>query len=453
MIAFHFVLLLSRSWAEASTRRLDHHHRSWRGTHVFPDKDHRGREAANELQFIEPGNIVYAVSDDGQYEISDVSPLLIDNDDEVVVSFTATLPQRSDWIAAYSPADVDITTTVPVKYAWCDEDPDYLTMGAGSLTFNMTNLRADFKFYYFTDYTWYPRLVANGTQVVSFNNINEQLRPRVQATGNYNILNISWSSNKSAIPTLKWGALTGIYSNTATGETRRILRTEMCNAPASTYGWRDLGEIHTASLVGAEALANTVVFYIVGDDATDTWSKEYTLHLPPLPGSQPPNRPTTVVLFDDLGRGSTDESYTWNEYGRPSVFTTMAVAAEINDGLIDAVYHGGDISYATGYMAVWDFFLDMLSPMSGSVVYLSTVGNHVRFTINVFLSLSLNDVDTRKVMPLIRNLIIKETTVEASVALLRQGCFRCQLQQPPINHGIHPAVGLCITILNWRCLS
>lgn len=39
-------------------------------------------------------------------------------------------------------------------------------------------------------------------------------------------------------------------------------------------------------------------------------------------------------------------------------------------------YLGGDISYATGYMSAWDFFLDMIVPMSSGAVYLTTVGNH-----------------------------------------------------------------------------
>jgi acid phosphatase type 7 len=54
----------------------------------------------------------------------------------------------------------------------------------------------------------------------------------------------------------------------------------------------------------------------------------------------------------------------------------MAVGAEVMDGKVDAIYHGGDISYATGYIAVWDFFMDMISPMASGTVYLSTVGNH-----------------------------------------------------------------------------
>ena len=45
-------------------------------------------------------------------------------------------------------------------------------------------------------------------------------------------------------------------------------------------------------------------------------STNTVFRIPPVAGASPPDRPTTVVLFDDLGRGSLDMSYTWNEYGR-----------------------------------------------------------------------------------------------------------------------------------------
>ena len=45
-------------------------------------------------------------------------------------------------------------------------------------------------------------------------------------------------------------------------------------------------------------------------------------------------------------------------------------------GEIDAVYHGGDISYAVGFEVVWDFFFNMLAPAAAGTLYLSTVGNH-----------------------------------------------------------------------------
>lgn len=113
------------------------------------------------------------------------------------------------------------------------------------------------------------------------------------------------------------------------------------------------------------------------DAATDTWSKDdFTLRVPPAAGTQPADRPTTLVLFDDLGRGSDDEAYTWNHYGEPAFNTSRRVGAMVQSGLVDAIYHGGDVSYAVGYEAVWDFFMDMIAPMASGALYLTTVGNH-----------------------------------------------------------------------------
>jgi hypothetical protein len=69
-------------------------------------------------------------------------------------------------------------------------------------------------------------------------------------------------------------------------------------------------------------------------------------------------------------------TYTWYEYGAPSYETMKAVAYEVSQGTVDAIYHGGDISYAVGYLAVWDFFANMIAPAAASTLYLTTVGNH-----------------------------------------------------------------------------
>lgn len=340
--------------------------------HVFPVRDHRGRDSVNELQFIEPGNIKSAPSK--EYAILDVSPTLIKNDEMVTVTYKSSSPSSYDWIGAYSPADVDITTTVPVKYAWCDEDSNYFNEKRSQVTFNLTNLRADVKFYFFTNSLTYPIEVADSDKLVQFENINEQLRPRVVPSGDPDVFKLVWSSATTTEPVVKWGIEPGVYGKVETAVTSTIERSEMCGAPASTIGWRDLGLIHTASLAGMSTVEGDKLYYIFGDAASDTWSREYVFFLPPKAGEQPKNRPTTVVLFDDLGRGSNDMAYTWSEYGRPAFNTTMAVGAEVAAGNIDAIYHGGDISYAWGYAAVWDFFLDMIGPMSASVLYMTTVG-------------------------------------------------------------------------------
>jgi len=346
-------------------------------SHKFPLLSPRGEQVANEFQMILPENTKIQLST--QYSFNSIAPVLIDSGDVVTVQYsTSTTPNKYDWIGAYSPASVDVSTTVPVKYAWCDDDSNYLSTGKGSLTFNFTNLRADIKFYYFTNSTSYPVQVASAgaEQIIAFNNLNQPLRPRVVPSGDADVFKLLWSSASSSAPVLRWGVKSGEYTNTVAASTRSFSKSDLCGAPATTIGYRDLGLVHTAELVGMKALANQQVFYSFGDKATDDFSSEFVLHVPPLAGTQPPSRPTTVVLFDDLGRGATDQSYTWNEYGRPSINTSMAVGALVSAGKIDAIYHGGDISYATGYLAVWDFYLEMTVPMTSGVIYLTTVGNH-----------------------------------------------------------------------------
>jgi acid phosphatase type 7 len=122
---------------------------------------------------------------------------------------------------------------------------------------------------------------------------------------------------------------------------------------------------------------HTYVTLYIHIHAGGAFSPEQRFFVPPVAGTQPsPTEPTRIILYDDLGRGSTDDTYTWNEYGRPSVYTMQAVGYEVAQGGVHAIYHGGDISYATGYEAVWDFFMDMISPVASSVLYITTVGNH-----------------------------------------------------------------------------
>ena len=347
------------------------------GKHDFPLYTPHGVATANEFQFIQPENIKDARKvKDGDYVIKSVSPTLIDNDEVVTVTFSALKPLATDWIAAYSPANVDIKSVVPVKYGYCDDSADYLTTGSGFLTFNMTNLRNDVAFYYYTNGLSTPVLVATTDTTVKFKNINQPLRPRVVPTGDLNVFNLLWSSATSTKPIMKWGTSPGHYTHKVSAATSRIDKSEVCGAPANTIGWFDLGLIHTAEMVGMEKLANKKIYYVFGDEDTNDFSGEHIFNAPPLPGTQPPNRPTRVIMYDDLGRGSTDMSYTWYEYGRPAVYTMMAVGDEVRRGEIDAIYHGGDISYATGYISVWDFYMDMMAPVASGTLYLTTVGNH-----------------------------------------------------------------------------
>lgn len=123
----------------------------FRKSHDFPLYTPSGISTANEFQMVIPENMVYnTMLADSGYKINSVSPLLINNDDVVTISYSSLTPKSSDWIGAYSPANVQIHDTAPVKYGYCDDSNGYLTTGVGSLTFNLTNLRSDVAFYYFS---------------------------------------------------------------------------------------------------------------------------------------------------------------------------------------------------------------------------------------------------------------------------------------------------------------
>lgn len=56
-----------------------------------------------------------------------------------------------------------------------------------------------------------------------------------------------------------------------------------------------------------------------------------------------------------------------------------AIADEVNSNNIDSVFHIGDISYATGFLVEWDFFLHQISHVASRVSYMTAIGNHERY--------------------------------------------------------------------------
>jgi Fn3-like domain from Purple Acid Phosphatase len=146
--------------------------------------DHRGDHIVNEFQLI--NHEALDTRKTNKHNITSVSPLVISNNGIVLVKYSATKPEEADWIGAYSPANADISKTVPVKFALCKTDPNYLTTGIGKLNFNFTNLRDDVAFHYFTGSLVSPVLAGTYEKTLSFKNVNEPLRPRIVPVGSKN---------------------------------------------------------------------------------------------------------------------------------------------------------------------------------------------------------------------------------------------------------------------------
>ena len=54
---------------------------------------------------------------------------------------------------------------------------------------------------------------------------------------------------------------------------------------------------------------------------------------------------------------------------------------EVKLGNVDSIFHIGDISYATGFLVEWDYFLHLITPVASRVSYMTAIGNHERYLI------------------------------------------------------------------------
>lgn len=58
------------------------------------------------------------------------------------------------------------------------------------------------------------------------------------------------------------------------------------------------------------------------------------------------------------------------------------MADEISSGNnVDSIFHIGDISYATGFLVEWDYFLQLITPVASHVSYMTAIGNHERYSL------------------------------------------------------------------------
>lgn len=63
------------------------------------------------------------------------------------------------------------------------------------------------------------------------------------------------------------------------------------------------------------------------------------------------------------------------------------MAEEVATGKVDSIFHIGDISYATGFLVEWDYFLHLITPLASRVSYMTAIGNHERFILQKQLSI------------------------------------------------------------------
>lgn len=182
-------------------------------------------------------------------------------------------------------------------------------------------------------------------------------------------MRLTWVSGDKEPQEVRYGAGKSQQSQVTT-----FTQDDMCGStitsPAKDFGWHDPGYIHSAVMTGLEP--STTFSYKYGSDSVG-WSDQIQFRTPPAAGSDE----LKFMAFGDMGKAPLDASV--EHYIQPgSISVINAVADEVTSGNVDSVFHIGDISYATGFLVEWDFFLHLINPVASRVSYMTAIGNHER---------------------------------------------------------------------------
>ncbi|KAK3003546.1 hypothetical protein RJ639_019481, partial [Escallonia herrerae] len=296
----------------------------------------------------------------------------------------------------------------PVKAQYVSNDPDYLsckkkickkrgkgacrvTTCSGSLTFHVINIRTDIEFVFFAGGFETP-CVLKRSKPLKFANPKKPLHGHissVDSTGES--MRLTWVSGDKAPQHVEYGNGKSQASEVATFSQSHMC-TSLLPSPAKDFGWHDPGYIHSAVMTGLKP--STTFSYRYGSASAD-WSDRIKFRTPPAAGSDE----VKFLALGDMGKAPRDpsvEHYIETFSGKHnrsllidmmcnvyyvlpgSLSVVKALAGEVSSCNVDSIFHIGDISYATGFLVEWDFFLHLISPVASRVSYMTAIGNHER---------------------------------------------------------------------------
>ena len=303
------------------------------------------------------------------------------------------------WVGVYSPPGVDVNETAPVKYSIVEKYSNaYIASGIGGLNFDLHKMRGDFDFVLFSsddpasanaiyhkNFSDWANILGDSqpiarSQVVSFTGKDEPIVPRLGLTkSGERKVSITWTSGrKDKNAKVRWRYVgDASWQPTEFASMTEVKKDQFCGAPANGFGYRHSGYQHYAEI--ENKVDNKRAFeYQLGDDVSEfEESRVYEGKFLPVIGASH----TTLALFGDMGVGTTDDSETWREYGQPGLQVAESLGRlskdDTNKHPIDAVFLFGDLSYAVGYISVWDEFLHQTSSnFAHKVPFLVNSGNH-----------------------------------------------------------------------------
>ncbi|KAJ4979941.1 hypothetical protein NE237_010721 [Protea cynaroides] len=339
-----------------------------------------------------------------QIKVSSKSASGLLNEEYVKVTVSGVSdPSNNDWIAMITPSGSDNDTKAclqddwnymqtgdmsnlpllchyPIKGQNMNEDPNYMNCKkegnksncSGTLSFHVVNIRTDIEFVLFGNGFINP-CVLKRSGPIKFANPNAALYGHLSSV---NSSGTSVSGDKTPQGVLYGDGKSNI-TLLANSKIATFTPKDMCNGktnvsdcPASNFGWHDPGFIHSAVMTNLSP--STTYFYSYGSSSVG-WSNRIKFRTPPAEGSDE----LKFISYGDMGKAPLDPSS--EHYIQPGSTSVMAaIAKEVDAGNVDSIFHIGDISYATGFLVEWDYFLQHISPAASHVPYMTAIGNHER---------------------------------------------------------------------------
>ncbi|XP_010273364.1 PREDICTED: probable inactive purple acid phosphatase 27 [Nelumbo nucifera] len=400
--SFFFLFLLLFSSSSSSSRTT---------TPFIPinfTEEYRGYTAISDFRMVNRRSLIKCPDLNPYIQVNISSSSGLANEEYVTVNVSGVmLPSKAHWVAMISPSysdvsdcplnallyketgdlsDLPLLCHYPVKAQYMSNDPDYvdckrseckkhvggacvLKTCSGSVTFHVINIRTDVEFVLFSGGFSTPCILQR-SDAVNFSNPGAPLYGHlssIDSTGTS--MRLTWVSGDRNPQQVQYGD--GKFLNS---EVTTFTQDNMCSSnvpsPAKDFGWHDPGYIHTAVMTGLEP--SSVYSYRYGSDSVG-WSDEIQFRTPPAAGSDE----LKFLAFGDMGKAPRDASV--EHYIQPgSISVVEAMADEVKSGNVDSIFHIGDISYATGFLVEWDFFLHLIKPVASLVSYMTAIGNHER---------------------------------------------------------------------------
>ncbi|XP_038690624.1 probable inactive purple acid phosphatase 27 isoform X1 [Tripterygium wilfordii] len=333
--------------------------------------------------------------------------------DETTIEVKVTAPRDyisdKDWVAMVSPSnsnnklcphwkhmyeqtgdkdDHPLTCHYPVKSQPVKNDRDYLTCGdkecykyqkniclyetcSATLKFHVVNIRTSIAFVLFGGGFSKPCFLAK-SQTVRFVNPKKPLYGHVSSVGSRGTkMRVTWVSGDFLPQEVQYeGADPKKEILLPTQFTRRDMCGTTQETPAKDFGWHDPGYIHSVVLKGLKP-SEDVRFRYGSNHAG--WSEYVTMRPPPAAGSDV----LRFLAFGDMGKGRHDNSI--EHFNQPgSISVVEAMKQEIDHGKVDSIFHVGGLSYATGFLVEWDYFLHQINPLASRVPYMTAIGDSER---------------------------------------------------------------------------